>query len=186
MEDILNKLDNLSLKELASLDLGKLNLRTNNQNMIHDIGQPAGVEHYRLMCLMSTWFNNTTLYELGTWIGAGSICLAYNKTNKIISYDINYIVDLERQPNMEFRVGDLFTDKDMLKSPFLFIDVSHDGILEKKIYQHLLDNNYKGLTVWDDIHLNPQMKDFWSSVTTEKRDISKYGHYSGTGAIIFK
>jgi hypothetical protein len=186
MEDILNKLDTLSLRELANIDLSKLNLKTNNQNMMYDINQPAGVEHYRLMCLMSTWFDNTTLYELGTWIGAGTICMAYNKTNKVVSYDINYIVDLERQPNMEFRVGDFSTDKELLKSPFLFIDVTHDGLLENKIYQYLIDNDYKGLTVWDDIDLNPEMREFWKNVRHDKRDITKYGHYSGTGAIIFK
>ena len=176
----------MSYIDLPKLDLAKLNLRTNNQNMVHDIYQQAGTEHYRLLCLMSTWFNNTTIYELGTWIGAGTICMAYNKTNRVVSYDIDYRVDLMRLPNMEFRLGDYKKDPELLKSPFIFVDVSHDGTLEREIYKYLCDNNYKGLTVWDDINLNPEMRSFWADVKHDKRDISRYGHYSGTGVIFFE
>jgi hypothetical protein len=87
---------------------------------------------------------------------------------------------------MEFRIGDYKTDPELLKSPFIFIDVSHDGKLEREIYQYLCDNNYKGFTVWDDINLNPEMRSFWADVKHEKRDITRYGHYSGTGIIFFE
>jgi hypothetical protein len=83
-------------------------------------------------------------------------------------------------------VGDFFNDPTMLSSPLLFVDVTHDGALEQKILNHLISNNYKGLTVWDDIHLNTPMERFWSGVKQEKRDLSKLGHWSGTGAIIFE
>ena len=187
IEDIKKKADSImSYVDLNKIDFDQLNLKTKNGNMVFDIHQPPGAEHYRLLCVLSTWFNNTTIYELGTWIGAGTICLAYNKTNKVVSYDIEYRVDLERQPNMEFRIGDYKSDPELLKSPFIFIDVSHDGKLEREIYKYLCDNNYKGLTVWDDIHLNPEMRSFWNDVTHEKRDITRYGHYSGTGIIFFE
>lgn len=43
-------------------------------------------------------------------------------------------------------------------------------------------NNYKGLVVWDDIFLNQDMIDIWNSIPNdEKVDITKYGHFSGTG-----
>lgn len=187
IQQLKNKVDDInSFIELNKLNLQNLNLKTKNGNMIFDINQPPGAEHYRLLCVLSTWFNNTTIYEIGTWIGAGTICLAYNKSNKVISYDIEYNVDLVRLPNMEFRVGDYKNDKELLNSPFIFIDVSHDGKLEKEIYDYLCDNKYKGFTVWDDINLNPEMRNFWNSVTKDKRDITRYGHYSGTGIIFFE
>jgi hypothetical protein len=187
MQDLKKKIDDItSYIELNRLDLSKLNLMTNNGNMVYDIHQPPGVEHYRLLCQLSMWFNNTTIYELGTWIGAGTICMAYNKTNRVVSYDIDYRVDLMRLPNMEFRLGDYKKDPELLKSPFIFVDVSHDGTLEREIYKYLCDNNYKGLTVWDDINLNPEMRSFWADVKHDKRDISRYGHYSGTGVIFFE
>lgn len=187
VDEMKKKVDSIySYLDLNRINFNQLNLKTNNGNMIFDIHQPPGAEHYRLLCVMSTWFNDTTIYELGTWIGAGTICLAYNKSNKVISCDIESRVDLEPQPNMEFRIGDYKKDPDLLKSPFIFVDVSHDGQLEREIYQFLIDNNYKGMTVWDDIHLNPEMQSFWDDVKLDKRDISRYGHYSGTGIIFFE
>jgi hypothetical protein len=184
--DIKQKFFDIPYQDLKNLNLNKLNLRTPNKNMIHDIYQQPGTEHYRLLCWISSLFEDTTLYEIGTWIGAGTICLAYNKSNKVVSYDIVYNVDLERLDNIEFRIGNYENDEKLLKSPFIFVDVEHNGLLERQIYKYLADNNYKGITVWDDINLNPQMKSFWKDVTHEKLDISKYGHYSGTGVIFFE
>lgn len=184
--DILHKLDTLTIDDIATVDLNKINFVSKNNNLRSDIDGMPGKEHYRLLCHLSTWFNNTTIYELGSWTGGSALCLAYNKSNYVISYDIQYIIDVERQPNMEFRQGDFEYDKQLLASPFIFIDVSHDGKLEQRIYNYLVNNNYKGLTIWDDINLNPEMKAFWNSVSHEKRELTKFGHYSGTGAIVFK
>ena len=186
MNDIINKLDNLTIDDIAQVDLNKINFVSNNTNLRHDIDGMPGAAHYRLLCLLSTWFNNTYIYELGSWSGGSALCLAYNKSNYVISYDVVHLVEVKQQPNMEFRQGDFEHDKQLLQSPFIFIDVSHDGRLEKRIYDYLVKNNYKGLTVWDDINLNPEMREFWASVTHEKRDLTKFGHYSGTGVIIFK
>lgn len=186
-ENLKQKIDSItSYVDLPNIDYTRLNLTTNNGNIIHDVHQQAGTEHYRLLCLLSTWFNYTTIYEIGTWLGAGTVCMAYNKTNKVISYDIEYNVGVKRLDNMEFRLGDYKNDEKLLSSPFIFVDVDHNGPLEFEIYKYLSDNNYKGLTMWDDIHLNDEMRKFWNSVDREKRDITRYGHYSGTGLIFFE
>jgi hypothetical protein len=173
-------------QELKNLNLNKLGLKTQNTNMIHDIYQQPGSEHYRLLCYISTVFDNQTLYEIGTWIGAGTTCLAYNRNNQVISYDICYNVDCEQVENIEYRIGDYKKDKNLLLSPFIFIDVDHNGTTEREIYKYLSENNYKGITMWDDINLNLQMKSFWKDVQLEKLDITKFGHYSGTGLIFFE
>ena len=173
-------------QELKNLNLNKLFLRTQNTNMVHDIYQQPGMEHYRLLCYLSTLFENQTLYEIGTWIGAGTTCLAYNRDNHVISYDIVYNVDCVQADNIEYRIGDFRKDKNLLSSPFIFIDVEHNGTLEREIYKYLIVNNYKGITLWDDINLNPQMKGFWRDITHEKLDITKFGHYSGTGIVFFE
>jgi hypothetical protein len=38
----------------------------------------------------------------------------------------------------------------------------------------------------DDINLNNPMKEFWNVITEDKYDISEYGHWSGTGLVIFE
>jgi len=185
MIDIKQKIINMSINDFIDIDLNKINFISKNNNLRYDINCMPGQEHYRLLCLLSTWVNNTYIYELGSWTGGSALCLAYNKSNYVISYDIKHLVEVERQPNVEFRQGDFTHDKQLLSSPLIFIDVTHDGFLEKTIYEYLIKNNYKGLTIWDDINLNQPMKDFWQSVTHEKYDLTKFGHYTGTGAILF-
>lgn len=183
--NIKEKLNNITIDDFVNIDLNKINFVSNNNNLRHDINGMPGKEHYRLLCLLSTWFNNTYIYELGTWTGGSALCLAYNKTNYVISYDIKHLVEVERQPNVEYRQGDFIHDKQLLSSPLIFIDVTHDGQLERKIYNYLIENNYKGLTVWDDINLNNEMRNFWNDVKHEKHELTQFGHYSGTGVILF-
>ena len=47
------------------------------------------------------------------------------------------------------------------------------------------NNNFKFITIWDDIHLNEEMKIFWHGVGQNKMDVSDYGHITGTGIIFF-
>jgi hypothetical protein len=63
----------------------------------------------------------------------------------------------------------------------VFVDASHDGQLERRIYDALL--GFDGVSVWDDIHLPGAMQEFWDSVELPKLDITHLGHYTGTGII---
>ncbi len=68
---------------------------------------------------------------------------------------------------------------EIVKSDFIVLDIDpHDGIEETRILEALEKNNYKGIVLLDDINLNPGMKNFW-------KDITEYGHWSGTGIVIF-
>lgn len=186
MTPLLQKLDNIVIEDFYPIDLRNINFTSSDKELQGYIDSMPGQEHYRLLCLLSTWFDNDVLYELGTYKGGSSLCLAYNKTNRVITYDIDYALTVEKQYNIEYRLGNYKNDKNLLLSPLIFIDTTHDGEFELDCYNYLIDNNYKGLTIWDDIHLNKEMKNFWSTVTHEKRDLSKFGHWSGTGAIIFQ
>lgn len=187
MNDLKNKiLDLRSFVDLRNLDLSTLGLITTNKNLIYDIHQPAGVEHYRLLCLLSTWFNHITIFEIGTWLGAGALCLAYNKSNNVVTYDINNNVDIQIPANVKTCIGDYKRDAELLKSPFIFVDLDHTGKNEKEIYQYLIANKYIGFTVWNAISLNNEMRNFWQDVKFFKYDITRYGHYSGTGIIFFE
>jgi len=45
----------------------------------------SGIEHYRLLANISTYFNNKTLLDIGTFKGGSALALSYNKSNNVIS-----------------------------------------------------------------------------------------------------
>ena len=144
-------------------------------------------EHYDLLSALSHEYNNTKIYDIGTYKGLSAVALSSNENNLVISYDIGYYVTVKQPNNVEFRIGTFYHDKEMLSSPLIMFDIDpHDGIQERNFVDNLINVGYKGTVVFDDIHLNDGMKKFWSSVTQEKHDYTQLGHWSGTGIVIFK
>jgi hypothetical protein len=151
---------------------------------------PSGQEHYRLLRYLASQIDGN-ITELGTHAATSVVAMSSSANKHIVTYDIidekhNTYDDLD---NVTFRLCEFDEDagyKDfILNSKMIFIDAPHDGIFETRVYKWLKANDYKGLTIWDDIHLNDPMKTFWSMVDLPKQDISKYGHVTGTGAIYF-
>jgi len=153
--------------------------------------------------------NSKHIIELGTHTGNSAYVLAYanrtlNNNNKITTFDIQLkdriLVD---NTNITYLIKDLF-NKDirennrdfLLSSDIIFIDIDpHEGILEYDMYIWLKDNKYKGLILFDDIHLGRghmgstsghSMQEFWNKVDkSDKIDLTSVGHWSGTGLVCF-
>lgn len=146
-------------------------------------------EHYNLLTTLSHKFNNTTLYDIGTYLGQSAIALSSNSTNRVISYDIVYVDSpsrVSRPENVEFRIGNFYYDPVVLSSPLIMFDIDpHNGSDEESFVSNLVRNNYKGIVVFDDIHLNDGMEYFWKTIKQEKHDLTDIGHWSGTGMVIF-
>ena len=68
------------------------------------------------------------------------------------------------------------------------IDIDHFYIIEKMIIDKLKELDYDGIILLDDI-IHPSQKEFeamqklWNEIQDEKYNITKYGHWSGTGLI---
>lgn len=153
------------------------------------LSEEAGMEHYKLLAYISSVYSGQTIYEIGTAMGNSSLALSYSPTTKIVSYDIldtKCIITLPS--NVEYKIGDFRLDPDVLKSPFIFIDVDpHDGIQEQAFHEFFLTNNYKGIVMWDDI-ISWGLKDWWPTITESsvtKIDLTAAGHLSGTGLLIY-
>jgi hypothetical protein len=80
----------------------------------------------------------------------------------------------------------------LLNSDLFFLDAAHDGKMEKDIYDFLVENNYRGILLLDDISLNKEMVLFWQQIKEKKYDITEVGHgivddlhRSGTGLVDF-
>lgn len=148
--------------------------------------EKEGKEHYSLLSKISNEYHNTILYDIGTYLGLSALALSSNQSNKIVSYDIGYFVEIERPENVEFRIGNFYTDHGLLKSPLIMFDIDpHNGKDEREFVDYLEKNNYKGIVIFDDIHLNVGMKQFWNSIIQEKHDYTYMGHWSGTGVVVF-
>jgi hypothetical protein len=144
-------------------------------------------EHYKLLAHLANNLNDVTVYDIGTYRGLSAIAMSSNPSNRVVSYDIENFLECASPANVEFKIGDCYLDPEMLNSPLISLDVDpHDGEFEKRFIAYLITNKYKGTVICDDIHLSPQMQDFWDSVTVKKFDVTEFGHSSGTGMIVFE
>ena len=167
-----------------------------------DFARGVTGEHYGLLCYLSTKFNNATILDLGTWAGWSAVSIAQNPTNKVITYDI--VDELGRSQNgicikdkfdtysnIERRMIDARTESpEVIKSADLIIlDIDpHDGIQETDFTNYLDEIGYEGFVVCDDVHLNKGMRDWWSSITLPKYDLTDVAHnnsQAGTGLICY-
>ena len=154
---------------------------------------PPGKEHYALLSYISHQYNNTILYDLGTFKGLSALALSSNPSNKVVSYDLDWFVDIHKPNNVEFRVGDFYSDPEMLKSPLIVFDIDcEDGLVGKKFMEYLQKNNYKGVVICDDINFvnnsppyGSSKGNYWHELDQEKYDYSEMGHWSGTGVVVF-
>lgn len=151
--------------------------------------KPSGQEHYRLLMHLAFCYDNIEIADIGTYRGASAVALAQNPKNKVFSLDVGVFKEEIKMDNLEFLIGDFRTDKTIqeriLKCPLIFLDIDHMYHNEIWFYNFLKENNWKGTMFCDDIFLCDEMKRFWEEVSHPKIDITQYGHFSGTGVILF-
>jgi len=178
----------LNKENISKIDLDRFSRYVSNvehRNYFFDVNFK---EHYRLIAYLSTLFDHSNIFDIGTNLGYSALALSYSPRNKIISYDIVEGKDLnhaEELSNIEYLIGDVSKDARLLRSPLIMLDTNHDGVFENKLYNYLKENNYKGLLFLDDIHLNQPMRDFWNSISETKADVTDLGHWSGSGLVDF-
>lgn len=169
----------ISIEAVSKIDLSHLVDNITRESHKKLIMSEPGQEHYKLLTYLTNQLNNTIIVELGTHNGTSSLCLCENKTNKVITFDLRDIYTVKNKPsNLTRHIGDIFKidPSILLKSSLIFLDTAHNGDFEKEIYLYLLNNNYKGILLLDDIFYNNEMIQFWNFITTNKYDISHIGH----------
>lgn len=144
------------------------------------IVEQAGLEHYKLLSYLSKQINNSTIVELGTHHGTSCLCLCENESNSVVTYDLtDRKFGLKKIPkNLTRHVGNIFdiNPEILLNASLIFLDTSHEGDFEQKVLDYLIDNNYKGVLLLDDIYYNNIMINFWNSIKIPKYDITSVGH----------
>lgn len=155
--------------------------------------QTPGENHHCLLAYLSSQLPNGSLVaDLGTQSGASALAFAYNPKVQVYTYDIaNHIPDgvtsFTSVPSIHRVMGSCFDHIDSyIDAKIILLDISpHNGSDERHMVSMLLQREYKGLLVCDDIYAFPSMKSFWDEVRLKKYDVTSYGHWSGTGIISF-
>ena len=163
--------------------------------------------YYRILGYFSTFYDNKILVDIGTRRGHSAASLAFNENNTVYTYnnvheeienDVfnkvgNIKAFVENEKHSSTPLGNIL-DSDMhretiLKSDLIFMDVDpHSGDHETQLFKFLSDNDYKGITLWDDI--NEQL-DRWFIDTARwpslynKFNLKEYSWNPGTGVICF-
>jgi len=166
--------------------------------VLHEIvfNRPPGYEHYPLLKKLSTELNGKEIFDIGTYMGASALALAFNLTNIVHSFDLVHEYPLPKRSNIVYHLANIVTDtperelwkERILASPLIFLDIDpHTGKDEYIFYEWLRDNEYKGVLICDDIrHFEEMRTNFWSKIPDEfKTDLTSEGHWSGTGKIQF-
>jgi hypothetical protein len=176
------------MMELYKEEFEKFSIETFGRRVINSryFNKPEG-EHYKLLAYLSSkLLDGSVVSELGTYQGYEAYALSYNPRVKVISYGIETAVasEMRRLPNVTY-VYDTYKNHwgDIMKSSLVFVDLSHTGTEEREILENFKEFFWDGILVFDDIHLNPEMEDFFLKVEDPKYDLTKYGHHSGTGIV---
>jgi hypothetical protein len=179
---------------LVKEELNLITLEPENSLNLSEYLASPGEQHYKLLAWLSTQFNDKEIFDIGTHMGASASALSYNKSNKVISFDISHDRLVCKKSNCEYFLQNLWdasirdTWKDrILNSPLIFLDIDpHEGNMEFEFYTWLKSNNYNGILVLDDIWYFKGMRDnLWYHISDNKFDITSLGHWSGTGIVDF-
>jgi len=100
-------------------------------------------EHKPKRCLeLGRRFGNS-LYSMSYFLPDSSILDSYdlNNNGKVVNKDNVNVLSYN---------GD-FSKLDFQQYNFIFVDINGAGKIEKKIFDQLIDQNFTGLTAWDDV-----------------------------------
>lgn len=190
----------LSKAEIDGVDMSQaLEYISWNPQSKEFLSKDSGEEHYKLLNFLAKQVAQTTksckVSDVGTLYGCSALSFAFGHPSvQVTTYDINNAVP--NSPNIKtianvsnitrkYMSGQLDIPN-IVQSDIVLLDIDpHQGTEELKFYQRLKQHGFKGLLLVDDIMLNEGMKAFWSEVDLPKYDITKYGHWTGTGIVVF-
>lgn len=153
----------------------------------------AGVEHYKLLAYLAKTLKCTKFVDIGTYVGLSALALSTDASKTVVTIDIrDYLPgtgdSIRTKNNIKCMISSNYLNnlKDIIANcEFILIDIDHNGINEQNILNKLREIKYKGIVMLDDINLNQAMKTFFDNIPEKKIEITKYGHWSGTGLVIF-
>ena len=180
-KDVINKIDLSDVKDFISW-------HTKNSPYFLKNG---GEEIYKLLTYLSSNVLKNEILDIGTSSGFSALALAFNDNRNVITYDISDCIPddqltIKNKGNIEFKCMDSFEDiTDLSKCDLIFLDIDHSGFYEKKLYELFIKLKFRGILVIDNILFCQALKEMWSEINLTKFDVTSYGHWTGTGLVVF-
>jgi hypothetical protein len=160
-------------------------------------------EHYKLLASVIDILAPRLVIEIGTDRGASSLVMKkfLPKNSKIITYDIipwNKIMNTGFSENdfdcmLEQKIMDiskkenyLLESKIISKADFIFVDAAKDGIMERLLCSFFDNTQFEKppIVLFDDIKFM-EMIQIWGEIKHPKIDLTSFGHWSGTGIVLW-
>ena len=169
-----------------------------NPRFLQYFKQSVGQEPYKLLGFISKQCNGV-ITDVGTQYGSSALALSLNNDVVVETYDTMRLVPnknpstqlltIENIPNIKYSIlsGQSVISK-IAKSTVVYLDInSKDGLEEMKFITNLQEHNFKGILILDDINITDAMKGVWNNVpkNLKKIDATAFGHWSGTGIIVY-
>jgi len=189
----------LSLKAIESvrhIDLRDVSARLPKPPYFPDIW-PG--EHYKLLAGFMRALRPHLAIEIGTSTGISALSMR-SQGVRLVTYDIRpwqsypdtVLQDVDfTGDGLSQIVGDLGelsffqTQRELLmQADWIFIDATHDGLLEKKLLNLLATLPFPKapFILFDDIRVWTMLR-MWRDIEYPKLDLTSFGHWSGTGLI---
>lgn len=187
----------LEMADVLSLcDLPKYQARANHNWQKAGLTDLFSPQHYPLLQYLARRFDKDVL-ELGAGTRLSTLCLASGLTagRSVCSTDVVYptisaAVDLVGLPAVVYNEDcvDFLVASDESLFDFIFIDVDHSGVAERKILRHLLENNWTGCVLLDDARAGQELKKIITeqiAMGLDVYDLTRWGHWSGSLLVSF-
>jgi hypothetical protein len=164
----------------------------------------ASQSTYKLLAYLSSVSNDQNLLMCETRSGEYAVAFAINLTSKVTTIDRwNLLQDFPNSipsiPNLTIVIDDITTIeglnkyKDLILSTSVFCinmaDDPHgppDGNIQYTIYKFLLDNNYQGVIIFDQIYYGGLPVNLWAKIDDQyKVDVTFLAGGNGTGVVQF-
>lgn len=188
----------ISKDDLDSIDMKLYSKPIEWHHKANYFYEDAGKEVYRLLTYLSKHMpSGSKIVDIGTHLGSSAAALAANKECHVTTFDIGEHIKSEVDvsnvstiydvKNITYIIKDCIDEISTLSTASLiYLDVDpHDGKQEIKYLQKLRDISFKGIVIMDDIALNREMWEMWNNIPERKKNITSYGHWSGTGIVYF-
>lgn len=178
---------------ISSIDFNKLEPFLNAQSepflplVVKETSR--GGDYYRTLAYIANHFQNSLIFDIGSGHGFSALALSFEQSNRVISYDLDRSRGLEikekEKGNIKFLLGDALSDQVLTLTSIIYLDTYHDGEFERKVIERLIKEKWQGLLIMDDILDYPGLKVVWEDISLPKYNITKYGHFSGFGIVLF-
>lgn len=186
----------LNKERVDDIDLSSLHqYLTWNPQYLQFFLQKAGQEVYKLLGFISM-HSSGVITDIGTQFGSSALALSLNNQVTVETYDKfkhipdnNQVQTISNKPNITYKI--LSAQAVMSKvaeSNVIYLDITTaDGLEEIKIMKKLQELNFQGILIIDDIKLSEVMENVWNNVPKElkKLDVTEFGHWSGTGIVVY-